>query len=117
MEHCQHSACSGHGAALTSCWLRRGREHLSAFSVQCTWGSTYKLLVKERKGAFVSIRSAHGAALTRCRLRRGREHLSAFIVRCAQWGSTYNLSVEEGKAAFVSIQCAVHMGQHLQAVG
>jgi hypothetical protein len=93
MEHCQHSACSGHGAALTSCWLRRGREHLSAFSVQCTWGSTYFLSVEEGKGAFVSI-----------------QHV-------VPMGSTYRLSVEEGKGAFVSIQRAAHMGQHLHAVG
>jgi hypothetical protein len=90
---CQHSACGAHGAALTICRLRTGREHLSAFSVGCTWGSTYILSVEEGKGA-----------------------LSAFSMRCA-WGSTYILSVEEGKGAFVSIQHAVHMGQHLQAVG
>jgi hypothetical protein len=60
--------------------------------MRCAWGSTYTLSVEE-----------------------GKEALSAFSVQCA--GSTYKLSVEEGKGAFVSIQCAVHMGQHLQAVG
>jgi hypothetical protein len=103
--------CGAHGTALTSCRLRRGREHLSAFSMQCmqcTWNSTYKLLVEEGKGAFVSIQHT-GAALTRCRLRRGREHLSAFSVRCAQGcRQTYILSVEEGKGALsaFSVRCA-----------
>jgi hypothetical protein len=93
MEHCQHSECGAHGAALTTCRLRRGMEHCQH-----------------------SACSAHGAALTSCWLRRGREHLSAFSVQCA-WGSTYILSVEEGKGAFVRIQRAAHMGQHLHPVG
>jgi hypothetical protein len=61
--------------------------------MQCTWGSTYRLSVEERKGEFVSIQ------------------------RVLRMGSTYTLSVEVRKGAFVSIQCEVHMGQHLQAVG
>jgi len=42
------------GAALTSCQLRRGREHSSALGMQHGWDSTYSLSVEERKGVFIS---------------------------------------------------------------
>src|SRR5436853_284233 len=45
----QASACSTDAAALTCCWLRRGREHLSAFSMPYRCSSTYFLLVEEGK--------------------------------------------------------------------
>src|SRR6266511_2755605 len=92
------------GAALTSCQLRREREHSSALGMRHGWGSTYKLLVEGGKGGIHQPWACgmDGAALTFCQLRRGREYSSALGMRHG-WGSTYKLSVEEGKGVFISL--------------